>query len=117
MFAYDEDTRPVVLRRAIVTVFDPNNIAIKNTSNVVFTAGRYSDSLQLSEFITTGRWRIQVQIGAQVIKLLTRSRGDKRIHKLCLQTFMKAVDVQMYELPLFTATVESPQFVAINDDR
>lgn len=96
VFCFDGDSRPVVTRtKARISILDPMGFELKVFPNVSLEKGRYKDEVQLSSFVMSGLW---------IIRVNTESR-----------VFEKEIDVQVYNLPLCTASIIVPQKVAITD--
>lgn len=68
LFAFDSDTRPVVIQGpTVISIIDPEGFTIRNITNVAFAHGRYKNEFQLSNFVTTGVWIIRAFVENQVI--------------------------------------------------
>lgn len=60
VFAFDSDTKPYNLASAVVSIYDSGETKIKSFSNITFVKGKYENSLQLSDSLTLGNWRINL---------------------------------------------------------
>lgn len=98
MFAFDADTKPVNLRgSSLVSIINPLGFVVSGFANVTFTNGKFGQEFQLANIVSTGLWTIRINVGDHV--------------------FEKIIEVDQYELPLFTASIDVPVYVAISDGR
>jgi len=71
-----------------VTIYDPNNVKIREFLNVTFVKGKYENSIQLADRVNLGNWLVRVDAEGEVFK--------------------KAFEVEDYIAPLLYVNLVTP---------